>query len=119
MNCPKCSSAPLEALVVDEVEVDRCRTCDGMWFDRGELGNLLDSREESLAALLPGKDEEDHDHQAGACPRHQVTLLKVLSLRNREVAVETCPVCQGIWLDGGEFRRIREKMPHLRLGDLV
>jgi Zn-finger nucleic acid-binding protein len=119
MKCPKCRTATLESLVVDEVEVDRCSTCDGLWFDRGELGNLLDSKEELLAPLLKGEDEADHDHVHGACPRHRVALMKVLSLRNKEVAVETCPVCQGIWLDGGEFRRIRTHMPHLRLGDLV
>ena len=121
MKCPKCRTETLRALVVDDTEVDRCRTCDGIWFDPGELGSLLDSNEERLSPLLAQPAAEGaHDQRAGCCPRHpSATMLQIKSMRNREVAVETCPLCRGIWLDGGEFLRIREKMPHLRLGDLV
>lgn len=120
MKCPKCRTASLRSLVVDDTEVDRCSTCDGIWFDPGELGSLLDSNEERLSPLLQQSADAGHDQRSGSCPRHPTaTLLQVKSMRNREVAVETCPLCRGIWLDGGEFARIREKMPHLRLGDLV
>ena len=120
MKCPKCRTETLRSITVDEVEVDRCSTCDGIWFDRGELGGLLDSKEEmGLQPLMDGQDQVGLDMRGGVCPRHNNAMIRVKSLRNREVSVETCPVCQGIWLDGGEFRTIREKMPNFRFGDLV
>ena len=54
MDCPKCDGAQLEAIEVDEVEVDRCGACAGIWFDPSELGRLLDDR---LMAILPHTDE--------------------------------------------------------------
>ena len=36
MNCPKCSSE-METVTYDDVEVDRCSGCQGLWFDGGEI----------------------------------------------------------------------------------
>lgn len=120
MNCPKCADHPaLASLVVDDVEVDRCPTCEGIWFDRAELGGLLDSQEGHVKPLLAGDDAQGANYARGACPRDQQALLRVNSLRNRAVTLDTCPLCQGIWLDGGEFARIRAAQPGVRLGEIV
>lgn len=36
MNCPKCS-APMETRAIDDVEVDLCTSCGGMFLDDGEF----------------------------------------------------------------------------------
>jgi Zn-finger nucleic acid-binding protein len=39
LKCPKCEGA-LAEMKVEEVVVDRCDTCHGIWLDAGELEQL-------------------------------------------------------------------------------
>ena len=122
--CPKCPpttpNRTLDALTLEGYEVNRCAACGGMWFDKGELGSLLNSDTRKVNALLGGSDPDDKDYKTGKCPRDAgKRLFRVKSERNRLVTIETCAVCQGIWLDGGEFERIKKHQPNVRLGDLV
>jgi Zn-finger nucleic acid-binding protein len=106
-------------MVVDETEVDRCPNCEGIWFDRTELGHLLDSQEEAVQPLMKGEDTDDKNRVLGACPRDGAKMLRVLSARNNEIVIDSCVACKGIWLDGGEFRRIKQAQPQIRLRELV
>ena len=69
--------------------------------------------------LLGGEDRQDLNYKPGACPRDHTPMLRVLSARNKDVVLDSCPVCQGIWLDAGEFERIKRSQPGVRLGELV
>lgn len=119
MKCPKCREASLEAMTVDGIEVDRCGTCQGIWFDNRELGALLDRAREQVKPILGGADPDDLDYHYGVCPRDEQKLMRVKSLRNGEVTLDVCGVCRGIWLDGGEFEAIKNAQPQIRLGDIV
>jgi Zn-finger nucleic acid-binding protein len=33
-------------------------------------------------------------------------MIRVASARKREVIIETCPDCRGVWLDGGELKEL-------------
>ncbi|MFN0151092.1 MAG: zf-TFIIB domain-containing protein [bacterium] len=39
MKCPKCGS-PLEEFALDNVHVDKCLSCEGLWLDAGELETI-------------------------------------------------------------------------------
>ena len=39
MQCPKCAQA-MEKVKFQDVEIDRCINCGGMWFDMLELEDL-------------------------------------------------------------------------------
>jgi len=41
VKCPRCESAELEEHEREGVTVDACRTCRGIWLDRGELERLI------------------------------------------------------------------------------
>lgn len=50
LRCPECPGTPkLDVLKVAKVEIDRCPTCHGVWFDADEFQALLD-----LKAKFPG-----------------------------------------------------------------
>jgi Zn-finger nucleic acid-binding protein len=36
MKCPKCGMQ-LEEIPLDDVRVDKCLSCEGLWLDKGEL----------------------------------------------------------------------------------
>ncbi len=40
MNCPVCKE-PMIVLELDEVEIDHCISCGGIWLDAGELELLI------------------------------------------------------------------------------
>jgi uncharacterized protein len=41
VRCPRCPDSPLEERQREGVTVDGCRTCYGIWLDRGELERLV------------------------------------------------------------------------------
>jgi len=45
MHCPKCGDS-MEEIEYLGILVDRCKKCSGMFFERGELEILLDSKDQ-------------------------------------------------------------------------
>lgn len=105
MKCPKCQDETLDSRVVRGVEVDRCPACQGVWFDEEELSKLIDDKAVGNSKLK-GADK-GQDRQPGVCPRDGTRLLRVYSKRNRSVVLDCCSECKGVWLDGGEFQRLK------------
>jgi Zn-finger nucleic acid-binding protein len=50
LNCPFCSH-PLIILELDQIEIDYCTNCMGIWLDEGELELLLQDSEEKSKFL--------------------------------------------------------------------
>lgn len=46
INCPKCDGKLVET-DYENVSVDVCDTCSGVWFDAGELAQIVDKNENS------------------------------------------------------------------------
>ena len=44
MKCPKCGSE-MQEVELEEVKIDQCRQCSGIYFDKGELELLLNRQE--------------------------------------------------------------------------
>ena len=103
--CPKCGrETVLENRTIGDddrkVEVDLCRSCRGVWLDRGEVSALR-----GLGELLPRRSSNiawRRDLQKGACPacaeRPELERVGVGSF-----GVDLCPQCGGLWFDGGEL----------------
>lgn len=53
-NCSRCPSQPLVEVKLDEVIVDECPQCKGIWLDSGEVARLIDLYEKGK---LKGKSE--------------------------------------------------------------
>ena len=106
MKCPKCKTESFASFSVRGVTVDRCSSCNGIWFDEQELSQLLSEDARQLTALREGEEKEELNAKRGKCPRDNSQLLRVCSSINRSVVVDACLQCRGIWLDGGEFERL-------------
>ncbi|MHA3790777.1 zf-TFIIB domain-containing protein [Sphingomonas sp. YL-JM2C] len=57
MNCPVCA-VPLTMSTRQNVEIDYCQQCRGVWLDRGELDKII---ERSAAELAPQAPPRSHD----------------------------------------------------------
>lgn len=76
MICPRCETPSLVAHQRGGMEVDVCRTCGGVWLDRGEL--------ERLALTPPAPATEVFDH--GSEPEAVVDDKEPRHRRDREKA---------------------------------
>lgn len=45
MHCPKCGQM-LREFVLENISLDKCEGCEGIWFDNGELDRLMIHSEE-------------------------------------------------------------------------
>jgi len=110
MDCIKCDGK-LERVEIENVTVDRCDKCFGIWFDSSELERIL-----GLKSIEPLKSPEKYrrtdDEKRGHCPRcgGAGMLVRVASLET-DIHIDTCSVCGGKWLDGGELEVLRGEGP--------
>lgn len=124
MDCPKCVGRLKEVKFSGKkpLVVYRCFACGGMWFDNGELALAIN--EELYDILKPEVEEEpigddelkrevDLDKKETFCPRCSGAkkMIKMPSPRNRNVIIDYCENCEGIWLDAGEFNKIIQPFP--------
>lgn len=58
MNCPVCVSTALHLSQRENIEIDYCPKCRGVWLDRGELDKIV---ERSLGARGYDRDDDDDD----------------------------------------------------------
>lgn len=106
MVCPKCESETLAEFKVETVRVDRCSSCNGIWFDALELSQLLSEDAKQVTSLTQGGSRSPLDGKRGRCPHDGSELLRIFSAVDRSVIVDACADCHGIWLDGGEFEKL-------------
>jgi Zn-finger nucleic acid-binding protein len=96
MNCPVCK-VPLIAVEREQVEVDYCISCRGLWFDSGELQLLAERLQVPIAVATTDVSSAE---TARHCPRCGKTMLKSELAR---ALVDRCPSGQGIWFDAREL----------------
>ncbi len=110
MNCPHCERPSLvETMAKGGVLVDFCKTCKGVWLDRGEVF-LFSRRPRDLEQMLgqaPADPSPSHRH----CPRCQIPMEESPFLR-ADLMVNRCPECEGYWFDAGELTKAMEADRH-------
>ena len=60
LDCPRCDGK-LHEETFEDVTIDRCDTCQGIWLDAGELENILGQEKPAnqwLKAFWPGRTAE-------------------------------------------------------------
>lgn len=100
-------------MAVGGVTLDACRGgCGGVWFDNFELKKFDEPHESAGEALLDiDRDEAvkiDHNKRRN-CPKCATTvMMRHFFSAKKEVEVDECPACAGVWLDLGELGQIRK-----------
>jgi PAT family beta-lactamase induction signal transducer AmpG len=104
MRCPKCRT-DMEQVVYEDVEIDRCVYCHGIWFDEGE-GRLLRNKEAAAAIDIGdaqlGKETNKIDRYP--CPRCSGGMVRMVDPDQTHIWYERCSSCRGSFFDAGEFR---------------
>jgi Zn-finger nucleic acid-binding protein len=110
MNCPACGTAMTE-IAAGDVKVQACKGgCGGLWFDEWTLGKVDQpdqSAGESLLNIPQNASLKVDQSQRRKCPRDSVIMMRHFWSVKRDVVVDECPKCEGIFLDPGELTAIR------------
>ena len=104
MNCPKCDGV-MQKVSVEDIEVDCCGACEGVWFDLREHEHLKDIRgsEDRIDMGDPVKGDQMDAVRDIHCPRCGVKLVKLSMVDQTHIKYEQCATCGGVFLDAGEF----------------
>lgn len=113
--CPRDQTALKTTQYEDQIEVDECASCGGLWLDDGELEAIQRSSEhdyrgdlaslpDSVAASITLAEQDGLGPIN--CPKCGVEM------ENREygycsqIMIDSCPEGCGLWLDRGEIQAL-------------
>ncbi|MCZ6503488.1 MAG: zf-TFIIB domain-containing protein [Gammaproteobacteria bacterium] len=102
MLCPKCD-AKMEEVTCEDVVIDRCSACKGIWFDSGEaetlskkwIAEFIDTGDTEVGRKLDALDTI-------SCPRCGETMRRFFDIDGIQLQFEKCDG-HGQFFDAGEF----------------
>lgn len=110
MLCPCCKIGLKEAVFYN-VGINYCPRCLGIFFEEEELRWAKDERDKNLnwldIDLWKNKRKFKISRNQKLCPTCRLPLYEV-NYGDSKIKVDLCNLCQGIWLDRGEFKKIIE-----------
>ena len=118
MICPACKN---DMIVVEhnKIELDYCTSCQGVWFDSGELELFLnsmglDSRSVFWRNIL-NYQEVPSTERKRKCPICGRKMKKTIIDKQPEILIDVCQRGDGLWFDSGEvislIKQIANKTP--------
>jgi len=113
MICPVCK---YDMIVVEyqNIELDYCNSCKGVWFDSGELELLLKSQGlEETKAFLDGilnSQEAVSSEKKRICPVCGHKMKKTAIGGQPEILIDICRDKHGLWFDGGEVAQLIRRL---------
>ena len=110
MDCPVCKM-PMIILELNEVEIDHCLSCSGIWLDAGELELLIVDELEREKIISSFQLDEENSEKRYKCPVCKRKMNKIFVGERKELLIDKCPDNDGLWFDGGELKTL------LKLGD--
>ena len=106
MDCPVCREA-MVTCELNEVEVDYCPSCTGIWLDEGELEILLGNSDNAHKLLHSFKKVSDHSEILRKCPICLKKMNKIIvSDSQNPLILDKCAKDHGLWFDKGELQEI-------------
>lgn len=113
MKCPIDKS---DLIIVEhkKIELDFCLRCSGVWFDSGELTLLIAALKAEGAELSQGDLLTPHQAKVSEakrrCPLCRRKMDKVWIGKEPKVLIDSCPIGDGLWFDGGELGQVLREM---------
>lgn len=105
MNCVTCNE-PMVVLELQDVEVDHCLACGGVWLDAGEIELLTDGGPDAgrlLAQLGEGQNLLTGKRKCPIC----LKKMKTITFGPKgKVQLDHCRKNHGLWFDRGELEAV-------------
>ncbi len=115
--CPHCGT-PLQSIKLQmqgDFEIERCKTCFGLFFDPGEIESLLDNSVTNVAdinlKLIKNINKDRYQGHRGVkyvkCPCCRILMNRINFGHRSGVILDHCSK-HGVWVDSGEITHLME-----------
>ena len=109
MDCPVCKNAMI-TLELEDVEIDHCLDCGGIWLDAGELELLLDEAEKAGSLIESFNVDTESAEAKRKCPICDKKMQKVIVGDSEPtLLIDKCRRGDGLWFDKGELHDIFDR----------
>jgi Zn-finger nucleic acid-binding protein len=109
MDCPVCKNAMI-TMELQDVEIDYCTSCKGIWLDEGELELLLGNGGKSRELIISFTPSPMTNEIQRKCPICDKKMEKINAGQGKSaVSLDRCTKGDGLWFDGGELHEIIER----------
>ncbi|MFC1884751.1 zf-TFIIB domain-containing protein [Thermodesulfobacteriota bacterium] len=106
MDCPVCRDAMI-TLELDDVEIDHCVGCGGIWLDGGELEMLIGDVQKTMTLFESFRVSDTHPEKPRRCPICDKKMQKVMAGADAsDLLIDRCRRNDGLWFDQGELDSI-------------
>ena len=106
MLCPKCPDLNLRSRDTPYgVIVDFCADCKGIWLDHNEITYF--AKEKELLNYYLQKGLINPSMTKLSCPSCSEKMQRG-GLISKELQIDECVECKGLWFDTGELKKFRE-----------
>ena len=114
MKCPKCNS-PMKEIKIEilhgRVIIDKCESCEGLWFDHGEAEALKDHWMADFADSGDPEVGKTYDAVRDInCPRCGKPMKHMTDPNQPHLRYEVC-ADHGMFMDAGEFTDFKHETP--------
>ena len=110
MDCPVCKDRAMITLELNEVEIDYCTVCNGIWLDAGELELLLGELEKAGKLLNSFRIDSMSTEKIRKCPICDKKMQKVIVGSDKPILlIDKCRQGDGLWFDKGELKDIFDR----------
>jgi membrane associated rhomboid family serine protease len=102
MQCPVCDKS-LVTITHNDIKIEWCSTCNGVWFDINELSKYLNNKANSEwqnTVLDEIKVNSNHDigiDGGGFCPKCNQAVEQI-RITNLNINILKCIGCKGVWV---------------------
>jgi Zn-finger nucleic acid-binding protein len=107
MLCPVCKESMI-VLELNEIEIDFCTGCRGIWLDAGELELMFDTEDQRQKLIDSLHEDPDNPEQKYKCPICSRRMVKVHIVDKKEILIDKCKKDHGLWFDKGELKTVIE-----------
>lgn len=97
-------------LELEDVEIDYCTDCGGIWLDAGELELLLNEPDKAKSLLDSFRIDHDSSERTRKCPICYKKMQKIIVGSTEPVLlIDKCRRDDGLWFDKGELQDIFDR----------
>ena len=104
MDCPNCKEK-METSNLNKVEVNNCFYCEGSWISSNAITRILSSEPKApnFTQFTLELNSTARVESKRTCP---ICLTPLLISSFRNIELDCCPVCNGVFFDQGEVKEI-------------
>ncbi|MCX7758435.1 MAG: zf-TFIIB domain-containing protein [bacterium] len=115
LTCPNCQNGMKKLSIrikgeslQENLQLDFCQECEGIWFDRGELIKSLEIDIKDISKFFPSRTKQSIKGTGRrVCPLCQRQLSLINYSKDSNIWVDICSNGCGIFLDSGELELIK------------